>query len=76
VATAVLEAEHPAGRLYAAVNDEVRFTEGAVSHSKFGASLTPFRTDDAAREALAAAGGTVAAPDPKRAKKPGRVTVT
>jgi hypothetical protein len=55
--TLIIEAEHPRdGRLFAAVAPEVKFTEGGVRPSRMGAMLAPFRSQELALAAIAAAG--------------------
>lgn len=59
----VLTAEHPErGVLYAAVDPAVRFVEGGVRESRFGARLAPFRDEASARLALKAAGAQLESP--------------
>lgn len=56
----VVEAEHPErGRLFAAIDPSVRFVEAAVAELRFGAFLTPFASEEAARAALEAAGASI-----------------
>lgn len=53
----VIEGELPeGGRLFAAFDETARFVTPAVAHSRFGALLSPFASEAAAREGLAAAG--------------------
>lgn len=59
-APGLIEARHPEmGRLFAAIDGSVRFTEPGVRASKLAASLAPFPDVDAAREALLAMGATI-----------------
>ena len=44
------------GPCYAAIDPFVRFTEPAVRESRLGALLAPYKSEEAAREALQAAG--------------------
>ena len=55
----VLEADSPDGPLFAVVDPSARFVTPAVGSMRFAALLTPNSSVDAAREALAAAGGAV-----------------
>lgn len=56
----ILSGDHPRhGRLFAAWDSETRCTTPAVAHSRFSAFLTPFNTESAAIEAMAAAGAEI-----------------
>ena len=55
-ASSFLIADRSDARLYACIAD-VRFTPPKVSTSRFSASLSPFPDAEAAKIALAAAGG-------------------
>jgi hypothetical protein len=57
MADRILSADGPEGRLFACIAPGVR-TEGRVAALRFAAFLTPYPDETAAREALAAAGGT------------------
>lgn len=53
-----ITASHPQhGKLWAAIDPESRVPEPRVCERKFSAFMRPFRTDDAAIQALLAAGG-------------------
>lgn len=53
----VVHAKHPTlGTIFAAVDSAVRFTPPRIGDTRFGAVLTPFATEEAARAALRAAG--------------------
>jgi hypothetical protein len=57
VSDRLLIADGPDGLLYAGVCPTVRYTAPQVSDRKLSAALRPFKSEDVAREALAAAGG-------------------
>ena len=52
-----ITAEHPErGTLWACVDGSCVYPEGKIAERRFGAFLTPFRSEDAARAALASEG--------------------
>lgn len=54
----IISAEHPAhGWLFAAFDPSARFVEGKVAHSRLGAVLAPFPSEEEARAALDAVKG-------------------
>lgn len=62
MSTTAIRGEHPThGTLWAQVDPGTREPpeKAAVAHSKFAAHLSPFASEAAAREALAAAGARV-----------------
>jgi len=71
----ILRAKGPAGPIFACVSADARFVEGRPCGSRLGAALAPFTDEAAAKAALVAAGGVLAAPDEARnrpKKKGGR----
>jgi hypothetical protein len=54
----VITAEHPGrGTLYAVVDTRAHHVDGQVAERRFGAFLSPFRSQQEAQAALVAAGG-------------------
>lgn len=62
-----LVGQHPdRGALWAAVEPNVRFAKAEVSDRRWGAYLTPFKSEVDARAALVAAGARVIEPETRR----------
>lgn len=58
----IIDAAHDQlGRVFVAVDPAARYVEGKVANCRLGALLSPYADEQAARAALAAAGGKVGA---------------
>jgi len=66
----IIRAEHPErGTFFAAIDPEAHHVEGRIAQTRLGAFVAPFRDEQAACEALLAAGGVLCigtAPDGAR----------
>jgi hypothetical protein len=56
-------------RRWASIDPNARFTGAAVGETRFGGYLRPFPTEDAARQALEAAGAVSIDGEPERKRR-------